>query len=221
MTPTQRDVNRIKETIKQVVKSKKQRTAVRELSHYFKDKSLTAGIKATIVDQLSKIIEGKIEPDPAAMFMSLMTLSGMPTLKLTEHQIGYLKRIRKIVNDAKEDNCDHKFVIVPFFHGGVFCPTQVLPELVCHVCGLNVTIPLHMSTESLVKHCGIELPDKLMAALKDWCTWADKNRHTKVLSANMISKDLKLALEESAQFYGDLSMMEIVNKERLESMSGR
>ena len=221
MTPTQQDVNRIKETIEQVVKNKSQKTAVRELSHYFQKELMTPGIKETVVNQLDTIINGEIEPDPGAALMSMMTLSEVPKLKLTDHQMGCIKSIRKIVSDAKENNCEHKFVLAPFFHGGGFCPTQVLPELVCHVCGLNVTIPLHMSTESLVKHCGIELPDKLKATLKDWCAWVDKDRKTKVLSAREISKDLKYALEKSTQFYGDFSMMEIVNKEKLESMSGR
>ncbi len=222
MTPTKQDVDRIKEAIKQVVENRGQKTAVRELSHYFQKKPMTSGIKETIVSQLDTVIADKIEADPASTFISLITMSSMPaSLKLTDHQMGCLKGIRKIVKDAKEDHCEHKFVIVPFWHGGGFSPMHILPELVCHVCGLNVTIPLHMSTESLIKSRGIELPDKLKTTLAEWCAWAKQDRETKVLSAREITDDLKRALEKSTQFYGDFSMMKIVNKEKLESMSGR
>lgn len=221
MTPTRQDINRIKNAVEQVIKNRGQKAAVRKLSHYFKKNTLTLGIKDSIGQALSQIIEGKVEPDFVTSFMALMTLTDAPKLKLTEHQMGCLKSIRKVINDAEESSCEHKFVIVPFFHGGGFCPIQVLPELVCHVCGLNVTILLHMSTESLVKHCGIELPDKLKVALREWCAWVDKDRDTEVLSASMISKDLKSALEKSTQFYGDFSMMGIADKQKLESMSGK
>lgn len=222
MTPTKQDVERIKKAVKQVVRNRGQKTAVRDLSHYFQRKLMTPGIKETFVHQLDAVIEGKVRPDPSAMFISMMTMSPVSTkLELTDHQRGCLKSIRKIIKDAKEDECDHKLVIVPFFHGGGFSPIHVLPELVCHVCGLNVTIQLHMSTESLIKSRGIELPHRLKKTLQDWCRWADQDRETEVLSAREISKDLKRALDKSTQFYGDFSMMKVVNKEKLESMSGR
>ena len=148
------------------------------------------------------LITGEMpELDPATVMIDMMLLQSRKMPKISKARKGLLKRIKKVFEDAKVNDCKHENTrIGVFMHGGGFSPTFGAPELICLDCSLNITLYPGIKP----KEYGLKISKKSLAELNDWAKKEFKNQDYQsgrvVLSANKIVENPVAAYNKTIQW---------------------
>jgi len=208
---------------------------VDEFEKYFKKDYWPIGrSKDDYLDALQAIHDSKLPPEalnPFQMMTDLMEGTTRKLKKLSKEVKQEIKRLQKIVKDAKTMDCEHKgLVIAPFLHGGGFTPLIVRPELICLDCGLNITLwkvtKKHGSKEEKIykEKFGLAIVDK--DGVKKLFKWVgdgeEYGRHSlkDVEFSDHLPSDPQGMYEKSKNKWADPIPFKIVDKKILESRSG-
>jgi len=203
-----------------MVADKQFAVAVEFIRDHFATNKLDGGFsKEAIRKQIEKAIAigtGKKNLDPEPIdFINVMTGQRRVPRILIESEITALRRILQIIENAKEEQCDHSDAkIVPLVYGGGFSPMEALPELLCPSCGLNITLTPH---KEMIK---AGLSAKYLRDLLDWSRPLLSTHASKVRSSREIPEKLKEVFETSIQYDGDMEpIFKAIRK--LEPFSGQ
>ena len=200
--------------------------ALQEFEEYFATNPWPINFnKQDCLDSLQLLMDEKLpEDDPGEALISLLLMESKTPMKLSKVQKDMVKQLKTIFESAKTVECDHeKLGLAPFVHGGGFSPMFAAPELICLVCGLNVTLFSGIKPNKY----GLKILKKDLKSINDWAAKClntatrDKNDATTwVHLSDDITKDPLGHYEKSMKWDGPIPV-KIINQKTLESKSGQ
>jgi hypothetical protein len=225
----------LKKNIETIVKGslKDGRSIIIELKKYFENDVWPSTMnKQRTIEGLNLLINGNLpEPDPGQIMMDLMFLQSKKPIRISSQRKHLLEQLRDMIQTSKDVSCNHeKLVIAPFLHGGGFTPIIARPELICLNCGLNITLGMFRQRKNSKRifreeHYGLRVTNKKeLKKLFEWC--GNEEEHNgrilkNVRYADDITKDPKGEYEKSANKWLGQIPFEIIDKEKLEALTGR
>lgn len=211
-------INLLNETVKHIIKEGGEVT-YKEII-YLKTKGWPPGLnKDMFIKHLQSIIDERIESDSNQALVDLLTFTRRSARKMSLAQKERLGKIIKAIRDSHVVNCKHKNLgITIFMHGGGFTPTIGLPELICTLCGLNVTITSNLTP----KNCGLKISSKHIGELSGWAKECFLNRehHCRFSFVEDMLKDPIKAYERAYFKFPDKLRIQIVDYAKLQLVSG-
>jgi len=209
----------LNEVVRDIIQNKGQKRAVLALEEKLKEGFPPTCSKEVLLKELQNFIDEKIKHDPQQALVDLATFTSRSPVKLTKHKRENLKKVYKLISDAKPAKCKHKNLgIAPFFHGGGFSPVfNYVPELICTDCGLNVSLWNSRTSKQL----GLKFRRPVsIKTLNEWSTNLDPGK-ANIQSANNILDDPIAAFESSVTKWDKKPFpIEVVYHKKLESFSG-
>ena len=96
--------------------------------------------------------------DPGSVMVDMMMMQSRKMPKLSAERKFKLQRLKTIVEGAKGDDCKHEDLgLAPFLHGGGLSPEFAVPELICKLCGMNVTLFSGIDVKKYKTEYGIKI----------------------------------------------------------------
>jgi len=205
----------LNKTLNAIIKSRSQKKAVIEFSDFINKHGWPVAINnSEVIKALKLIISEKLPHDPSGDLVNTLMNIERKVIKLTNYQKRMLEEVITHIDSSDRNTCNHKNIgISTFMHGGGFCMTTNLPEIICLDCGLNVTLRNYKENISFETEYGISIqPDDVRKLF----VWANKQQ---VYSADIINKDPIGAYNKSANWPGTLPFT-IIDAKVLENKSG-
>ncbi len=159
--------------------------------------------------------------DPGQVMADMLVMQTRIPLKISKARKSLLKKLKKLIEDSKDNDCTHEDLgVAVFMHGGGFCPVVGVPELICKTCGLNISL----FPEMVPKEYGIKVSKPNLKKLNTWAMERlnhqnHEDRSTHVLSANDITKNPLMAYKNTVQWEKEVPV-EILNSEKATSKTG-
>lgn len=216
---------KLAEGVKVIVKDSLEggKQVVEKFQEYFKDNSWPPTMSRTkTLKGLQMLIDEKLpESDPGEVMVDMLAMQTRTPLKISKARKSLLKKLKKLIEDSKDNGCAHEDLgIAVFMHGGGFCPVIGVPELICKTCGLNISL----FPEMIPKEYGIKVSKPNLKKLNSWAnerlnSQNYEDRSTRVLSANDITKNPLMAYKNTVQWEKEVPV-EILNSEKATSNTG-
>ena len=224
------DYSDMREILKLIgkVPDKEMSMAIGRFGTYLKANAIEAGVQRLMLGGLNSILRDEHSLEMGVM--GALPFMGEPHYDLDETNRGYLLQLVDTVANAPVKRCDHNNLsILSLLHGGGLYPRYFIPELFCNDCYLNVSLFIFREkcppySEELERY-GMRMQPCLE---KDVFAWIDGINlmdcspfgRIKSVGAEEIIYNPQAAYKAAPRFRRDLEGLDIVNKEKLESLSG-
>jgi hypothetical protein len=196
---------------------------IETFQEYFKENSWPPTMSKTkTLKGLQMFIDEELPtPDPGEVMVDMMLMQSRKPLKFSKKRKGLLKKLKKLIEDSKDNDCPHEDLgIAAFMHGGGFTPNIGVPELICKTCGLNISL----FSGIIPQEYGIKISKPNLKKLNAWAndrlnnqSYEDKSTH--VLSANHITKNPLMAYKNTVKWEEEVPV-KILNPDKATSKTG-
>jgi len=212
-------IDLLNETMQRIIKGNGKETG-EELIRFLKKEGWPSNLnKDMFIKHLQDICDEKIEHSSSQALLDLLTLTERSAIKVNPKQKSSLENIIRVIQNSHIVDCKHKNLgIAIFMHGGGFTPSMPLPELICTLCGLNITITSNLTP----KNCGLRISSTYIDALMTWtkkCFTHREDFQRFSFVEDMLKDPIKAYKEAYFKFPGELEI-KIVNYAKMQSASG-